>query len=57
MKKWKKFPGLKLQMKVLRINMTVVSGNDVTSEPTKFNLERILGQDNDSKNIATRTRH
>ena len=25
--------------------MTVVSGNDVTSEPTKFNLERILGQE------------
>ena len=32
-------------MKVLRINMTVVSGKDVTPESTKFNLERILGQD------------
>ena len=41
----KNFPSLKLQMKVLRINMTVVSGKDVTPESTKFNLERILGQD------------
>jgi hypothetical protein len=41
----KNFPNLKLQMKVLRINMTVVSGKDVTPESTKFNLERILGQD------------
>jgi uncharacterized hydrophobic protein (TIGR00271 family) len=41
----KNFPNLKLQMKVLRINMTVVSGKDVTPESTKFNLQRILGQD------------
>ena len=41
----REFPGLQLQMEVQRINMTVVSGNDVTSEPTKFNLERILGQE------------
>jgi hypothetical protein len=41
----KDFPNLKIQMKVLRINMTVVSGKDVTPESTKFNLERILGQD------------
>ena len=41
----KNFPNLKIQMKVLRINMTVVSGKDVTPESTKFNLERILGQD------------
>ena len=41
----KNFPNLKLQMKVLRINMTVISGKDVTPESTKFNLERILGQD------------
>ena len=39
------FPGLQLQMEVQRINMTVVSGNDVTSEPTKFNLEQILGRE------------
>ena len=32
-------------MEVHRINMTVISGNDVTSEPTKLNLERILGQE------------
>jgi hypothetical protein len=25
--------------------MTIVSGNNVTSEPTKLNLERILGQE------------
>ena len=25
--------------------MTIVSGNDVISEPTKLNLERILGQE------------
>ena len=41
----KDFPNLKLQMKVLQINMTVVSGKDVTPESTKFNLQRILGQD------------
>ena len=41
----KNFPNLKLQMKVLRISMTVVSGKDVTPESTKFNLQRILGQD------------
>lgn len=39
-----KFPGLKIQMEVQRINMTVVSGEDVIPESTKFNLERILGQ-------------
>ena len=41
----REFPGLQLQMEVHRINMTIVSGNDVTSEPTKLNLERILGQE------------
>ena len=41
----REFPGLKLQMEVHRINMTIVSGNNVTSEPTKLNLERILGQE------------
>jgi hypothetical protein len=41
----REFPGLQLQMEVHRINMTVISGNDVTSEPTKLNLERILGQE------------
>ena len=41
----KNFPNLRIQMKVLRINMTVVSGKDVTPASTKFNLERILGQD------------
>ena len=25
--------------------MTIISGDDVTSEPTKLNLERILGQE------------
>lgn len=40
----KDFPNLKLQMKVLRINMTVVSGEDITPESTKFNLERIFRQ-------------
>ena len=39
------FPSLRIQMKVLRISMTVVSGKDVTPESKKFNLERILGQD------------
>ena len=39
----REFPGLQLKMEVHRINMTIVSGNDVTSEPTKLNLERILG--------------
>ena len=47
----REFPGLQLQMEVQRINMTVVSGNDVTSEPTKFNLERILGQEMIQKNL------
>ena len=32
-------------MEVHRINMIIASGNDVTSEPTKLNLERILGQE------------
>ena len=41
----REFPGLQLQMEVHRINMTIVSGNNVTSEPTKLNLERILGQE------------
>ena len=41
----REFPGLQLQMEVHRINMTIVLGNDVTSEPTKLNLERILGQE------------
>jgi hypothetical protein len=41
----REFPGLQLQTKVHRINMTIISGNDVTSEPTKLNLELILGQE------------
>ena len=41
----REFPGLQLQMEVHRINMTIVSGNNVTSEPTKLNLGRILGQE------------
>jgi hypothetical protein len=41
----REFPGLQLQMEVHRINMTIISGNNVTSEPTKLNLERILGQE------------
>ena len=47
----KNFPNLRIQMKVLRINMTVVSGKDVTPASTKFNLERILGQ-NTLQNIS-----
>ena len=39
------FPGLKLQMQVQRINVTVVSGKDVIPEPGQFNLEQILRQD------------
>lgn len=39
------FPGLKLQMQVQRINVTIVSGRDVISESEEFNLERILRQD------------
>ena len=38
------FPGLKLQMQVQRINVTIVSGRDVILEPEEFNLERILRQ-------------
>ena len=41
----KEFPGLQLQMEAHRINMTIIFDNDVTSEPTKLNLERILGQE------------
>ena len=41
----REFPGLQLQMEVHRINMTTMSGNDVTSKPIKLNLERILGQE------------
>ena len=39
------FPGLKLQMQVQRINVTIVSGKDVILESEEFNLERILRQD------------
>merc|ERR1711965_422115 len=39
------FPGLKLQMQVQRINVTIVSGRDVILESEEFNLERILRQD------------
>ena len=39
------FPGLKLQMQVQRINVTIVSGRDVILEPEEFNLERILRQE------------
>lgn len=40
-----RFPGLKLQMQVQRINVTVVSGDEVIPESGKFDLEQILGQD------------
>ena len=39
------FPGLKLQMQVQRINVTVVSGKDIILESEEFNLERILRQE------------
>ena len=39
------FPGLKLQMQVQRINVTIVSGKDVILESEEFNLEQILRQD------------
>ena len=41
----REFSGLQLQMEVHRINMTIMSVNNVTSEPTKRNLEPILGQE------------
>ena len=41
----REFPSFQLQMKVRRINMKIVSGNYVTWEPTRLNLERILGQE------------
>ena len=41
----REFPSLQLQMEVHRINMSIASRNDVTSESTKLNLERILGQE------------
>ena len=34
----REFPDLQLHMEVHRINMTIVSGNDVTSEPTELIL-------------------
>ena len=39
------FPGLKLQMQVQRINVTVVSGKDIILESEEFNLERISRQE------------
>lgn len=39
------FPGLKLQMQVQRINVTIVSGKDIILESEEFNLEQILRQE------------
>ena len=49
------FPGLKLQMQVQRINVTIVSGRDVILEPEEFNLERILRQDIPQNSSLTET--